>query len=85
MKLPKKLLWILIPLLVLILLFFLVQHIKYEMNTPNRLKPAWMIPKADQSDVGKTVSLSFQSIWDNDTPRHGQNGSGCNIAYIRPG
>ena len=61
MKLPKKLLWILIPLLVLILLFF-VQHIMYEMHAPGRLKPAWMIPKADQSDAGQTVSICFADL-----------------------
>lgn len=62
MRVSKKLLWRLLPLLLLIAVVLLCWEFLF--CPPGTLThPIW-IPRADQSDVGQTVSLSFQNMWE---------------------
>lgn len=62
MRFSKKLLWLLLPLVLLIAIVLLCQEFLFR--PPGTLKHPMWIPRADQSDVGQTVSLSFQNMWE---------------------
>lgn len=62
MGVSKKLLWVLLPLLLVIAIVLLCWEFLF--CPPGTLThPIW-IPRADQSDVGQAVSLSFQNMWE---------------------
>ena len=56
---------IIIIALVVVIVLCAVGYGIYYSTLPGGLPAVWTIEKADQSDVGKTVSLSFSSMFDN--------------------
>ena len=60
MQYSKKLFWLLSSLLLLIIIAFLCWS--FYPQPPGTLTHPWLIPQADQSDVGNTVSVSFSNL-----------------------